>query len=293
MLEKFPQKKKKKTLDESPSTPQAKVMRRSANTGEQSSPEDVAARGKKNEKNSTKLQDARPTTSFLDRLLESTIASELSAHETQALMQRRTTSPANSAGLTVRQRMHLAKKKNGNQKNKKQEKTGDSKKKEAATGSKKTKKVKSDAGLNSNVNEKKLENQKGGEDSTAEKRHKKKKKKGHFSKKTKAPLGRRGTQEAEEVGIQTEPAEAEGPKKKRPHSHTEEDLAKIDRAKARQIVTSWAYHAALTKNFVTKTAAQTMNPEEVQRLNDVTKQLARDAGKAAGAMFDQQRPRDQ
>lgn len=126
MLEKFPQ--KKKTLDESPSTPQAKVMRRSANTGEQSSPEDVAARGKKNQKNSTKLQDARPTTSFLDRLLESTIASELSAHETQALMQRRTTAPANSAGLTVRQRMHLAKKKNGNQKNKKQEKTGDSKK---------------------------------------------------------------------------------------------------------------------------------------------------------------------
>lgn len=289
MLEKFPEKKKKKTLDESPSTPQAKVMRRSANTGEQSSPEDVAACGKKNQKNSTKLQDARPT-SFLDRLLESTIASEMSAHETQALMQCRTTAPANSAGLTVRQRMNLAKKKNGNKKNKKQEKTGDSKKKEAATGSKKTKKVKSDAGLNSNVNEKKLENQKGGEDSTADK---KKKKKGRFSKKTKAPLGRRGTQEAEEVGIPTEPAEAEVPKKKRPHSHTEEDLAKMDRAKARQIVTSRAYHAALTKNFVTKTAAQTMNPEEVQRLNDVAKQLARDAGKAAGAMFDQQRPRNQ
>ena len=230
MLEKFPEKKKKKTLDESPSTPQAKVMRRSANTGEQSSPEDVAACGKKNQKNSTKLQDARPT-SFLDRLLESTIAPELSAHETQALMQCRTTAPANSAGLTVRQRMNLAKKKNGNKKNKKQEKTGDSKKKEAATGSKKTKKVKSDAGLNSNVNEKKLENQKGGEDSTADK---KKKKKGRFSKKTKAPLGRRGTQEAEEVGIPTEPAEAEVPKKKRPHSHTEEDLAKMDRAKARQ-----------------------------------------------------------
>jgi len=127
VLEKFPEKKKKKTLDESPSTPQAKVMRRSANTGEQSSPEDVAACGKKNQKNSTKLQDARPT-SFLDRLLESTIASEMSAHETQALMQCRTTAPANSAGLTVRQRMNLAKKKNGNKKNKKQEKTGDSKK---------------------------------------------------------------------------------------------------------------------------------------------------------------------
>ena len=109
MLEKFPEK-KKNTLDESPFTPQAKVMRRSANTGEQSSPEDVAACGKKNQKNSTKLRDARPT-SFLDRLLESTIGSELSAHETQALMQRRTTAPANSAGLTVRQRMNLAKKK--------------------------------------------------------------------------------------------------------------------------------------------------------------------------------------
>ena len=286
MLEKFPGKKTKK-LDESPSTtPQSKLVKRSAATGEPPSSPENGTSLTLSETNSIKNQKPPhgPTRSFLDHLLESTVASELSEMEKQALHQCQSTEPANSAGLTVRQRINLAKKKNGNQKKKGGQKT---KEDDAKSNKKKDNNGKKDTSYKkgSNGSEKKSGDQEGGEDPAPMKKLKKKKK----------AKGSKGNPDAQErAATATEAAsEEQVPTKKRPHSHSEEDLASMDRARARQIVTSRAYHAALAKNIVTKTKARTMNPAEVQRLNDAAKKVARDAGKEAGAMFDEQRPRNQ
>lgn len=59
------------------------------------------------------------------------------------------------------------------------------------------------------------------------------------------------------------------------------------------MITSRAYHQALTIHSVKKKDESKMTAEEIEAQNTKARELARAAGKEAGAEFDKKRPKEQ
>lgn len=279
-----------------PKTPLEKVKKRRDSTGEESSPDIMVARKcdvllATSSTGVVKKQAAVSSSkkSFLDNLLDSALATELSAEEKKIVEECRTTMPANATGLTVKKRLNQAKKRNATSAKKKG--VAKSKAKKPAKvlakhlGNNMSKAKTGSSGATGDVNE------------AVKKQVKKKRNKKQQRKEQNERMNTTSTVKTNKDNKKKhdeEPAqESQEINKKRTAvaCWSQEDLGTLPRSKARHVITSRAYHQALTIHSVKKKDESKMTAEEIEAQNTKARELARAAGK--GAEFDKKRPKEQ
>lgn len=279
-----------------PKTPLEKVKKRKDSTGEESSPDIMVARKcdvllATSSTGVVKKQVPASSSkrSFLDNLLDSALATELSVEEKQIVKECRTTMPANANGLTVKKRLNQAKKRNANSGKKKGVPKSKAKKPAKVLakhlGNNMSKAKTGSSGATGDVNE-------------AVKKQVKKKKR---NKKQQRRMNTTSTVKTNKDNKKKHDEEVEPPQESQEINKkrtavacwSQEDLGSLPRSKARHVITSRAYHQALTIHSVKKKDESKMTAEEIEAQNTKARELARAAGKEAGAEFDKKRPKEQ
>lgn len=282
-----------------PKTPLEKVKKRRDSTGEESSPDIMVARKcdvllATSSTGVVKKQAAASSSkkSFLDNLLDSALATDLSAEEKKIVEECRTTMPANATGLTVKKRLNQAKKRNA---------TSAKKKGVAKSKAKKPAKVLAKH-LGNNMSKAKTGSSGATGDVNEAVKKQVKKKKRNKKQQRKEQNERMNTTSTVKTNKDNKKKHDEEPaqeyqeiNKKRCAAAcwSQEDLGTLPRSKARHVITSRAYHQALTIHSVKKKDESKMTAEEIEAQNTKARELARAAGKEAGAEFDKKRPKEQ